>query len=63
VDRWCASREVPRGAIVPAGRGWALAKLWDIDRLRPDWRRKTAQEMEDIFTRVGLRGPFWSVRA
>ena len=63
MDRWCASRKVPRGAIVPAGQCWALAKLWDIDRLRPEWRRKTAEETEDIFTRVGLRGPFWSVRA
>jgi hypothetical protein len=63
VDRWCAYREISRGEIVPVDRCWALAKLWDIDRLRPDWRRKTVEEMEDIFKRVGLSGPFWSMRA
>ncbi len=41
---------------------WELAKRWDVDRFKPDWRRKTVEEMEAIFDEVGFRGPFWSVR-
>ena len=63
MDRWCARRSIPRGDVLTLAQCWALAKQWDIDRLRHDWRRKTAAEMEAIFQRVGLQGPFWSVRA
>lgn len=62
MDRWCAIRGIPRGEVVPLSQCWALAQLWDIDRLRPDWRRKTVEEVEDIFRRVGLRGRFWDLR-
>ena len=62
VDRWCSDRGIPRGAVISPAQCWELAKLWDIDRLQSDWRRKTVAEVEAIFERVGLGGPFWTVR-
>ncbi len=51
-----------RGDVISVEQCWALAKIWDVDRLRIDWRRKTVEEIEAIFDKVGLRGPFWSLR-
>jgi hypothetical protein len=48
--------------VIAPAQGWDLAKLWEGERLRLDWRRKTVAEMEAIFERVGLRGPFWALR-
>lgn len=62
MDRWCAFRRIPRGEVISLDRCWELAKRWDIDRFRLDWRRKTVDEMEAIFEAVGLRGQFWSLR-
>lgn len=62
MDRWCGLRGIQRGAVIPLAQCWELAKLWDVDRLRVDWRRKTVEEMEAIFDQVGLRGSFWSLR-
>jgi len=62
VERWCVCRGIPRGEVITLAQCWELAKIWDVDRLRLDWRRKTIEEMEAIFERVALRGPFWSMR-
>jgi len=40
-------------------QAWQLSKLWYGNRLRPDFRRPTADEARAIFARVGLAGPFW----
>ncbi len=63
MERWCGLRGIPRGEVMSVAQCWELAKLWDLDRLRLNWHRKTIEEMEAIFERVGLRGPFWSVRS
>ena len=62
VDRWCAAREIPRGATMTPAQCWALARGWYADKLDPAWRRKTPDEAEKLFAEIGLAGPFWSVR-
>ena len=42
-------------------QAWALSQAWYGNRLRPDFRRPTADEARAIFERVGLTGPFWSL--
>lgn len=54
MDRWRGFRGIPRGEVITLAQCWELAKLWDVDRLRLDWRRKMIEEMEAIFERVGL---------
>jgi hypothetical protein len=62
VEHWCASRGLLRGTVVPLAQCWELAKRWDVNRLRLDWRGKTVAEIERIFEQMQLRDPFWSVR-
>lgn len=62
VDRWCEARGVSRGAILSLETGWRLASIWYADRLEPDWRRRTAEEAQSVFDRLGLTGPFWRLR-
>jgi hypothetical protein len=40
-------------------QAWSLSQKWYGNRLSPDFRRPTAAEANDIFTSVGLTGPFW----
>jgi hypothetical protein len=38
-----------------------LARVWYCDRLSPDWRRKSVQDMQRLFDGVALTGDFWRV--
>ena len=40
-------------------QGWLLSRAWYRDRLSPEWKRKTAEEFEEIVGGLGLSGPFW----
>jgi len=59
VVRWCAARGRPVGAIISLDSAWALASAWYVDRLSPEWRRRTAAEAQALFTGLGLDAPFW----
>ncbi len=63
VDRWCAARGLERGATLTPLQGWQLAVGWYTDKLRPEWRRHTLEETEDLLAGVGLTGKFWDLRA
>lgn len=64
VDHWCRQRNLPNGALLSLDQGWRLAQAWyGHDRREPDWRRKTVDEVEALFTELGLTSPFWSLRA
>jgi hypothetical protein len=63
IDRWCAFHRMERGAVMSTEQCWRLAIEWYHDRLKPEWRRFTLDETEAVFARVGLTGPFWSMRA
>lgn len=62
VDRWCRTRNIPRGATLSPQQGWELAHGWFKDKLKPDWRRHTLEETEALFQSVGLTGTFWNLR-
>jgi len=42
-------------------QGWMLALLWYGDRLAPEWRVKSAQEAQAVFSQVGLTADFWQL--
>jgi hypothetical protein len=42
---------------------WQLARAWYGEKLRPDWRRATADEVQALLTRLGLTDPFWRLRS
>lgn len=62
VDRWCAAREMPRGALISPEKAWHLAQGWYRDKVKPDWRRHTLEEAEALFAEVGLMSAFWKLR-
>ena len=62
VDRWCAARELRRGALVTPEQAWRLAQGWYGRKLDPDWRRHTLDEAESLLTSIGLTGPLWNLR-
>ena len=53
----------PLGAFLTPEQMWRLADLWYHDRADPSWRRRTAQEAEDVFAQIGLTGEFWKLLA
>jgi hypothetical protein len=59
LERWLAERGSQRGATMTPEQQWELAMAWYSDKLSPDYRRKTPQEAEATFERIGLTGPFW----
>ena len=59
VGRWNERRGAPGGAVLTPRQGWELAGAWYGDRLSPDWSRRTPDEAQAVFERLGLRGPFW----
>jgi hypothetical protein len=62
VDRWCEARDMSRGGIMTPGQAWQLAHGWYKNKLKPEWRRHTLDEAEDLLKSVGLSGPFWNLR-
>lgn len=52
-----------RGATLSVQEGWRLAAAWyGPDRRLPDWRRRTVDEVETLFARLGLTSDFWRLR-
>jgi hypothetical protein len=61
VDRWCEQSRIGRGAVFSLETMWRLADAWHRDRLSPEWRRRTPEEAEALFTELALMGPFWKL--
>jgi hypothetical protein len=61
VDRWCAIRQIAKGAVVPLEQVWTLAGPWYGDRLDLGWTPRTAAAMQQLISAAGLTGDFWRV--
>lgn len=56
LDRWSG----PRGAVMPLANAWRLAQAWfGVDRRLAEWRRRTPDEIRELFATLGLTGHFW----
>jgi hypothetical protein len=51
----------PRGASMTTDQAWRLADIWYHDRDDPGWRRRTADEAEKVFEKLGLTENFWKL--
>jgi hypothetical protein len=49
----------PKGASMTPEQMWRLADMWYQDRDDPSWRRRSADEAEEVFAAIGLKGDFW----
>ena len=61
VHRWCRRWRQPFGEIFSLEQQWGLARAWYSDRMKPDWRRKTPDEVEATFSGLGLTSEFWNL--
>ena len=62
IDRWCAQWHQPRGATMSVDQCWRLASAWFHNKMSPDWKRASLEEIETLLGEIGLTGPFWSLR-
>ena len=52
-----------QGAILSLEQCWQLAlAFYGSDKRAPEWRRKTADEIETLFIELGFTSSFWSLR-
>jgi hypothetical protein len=61
VDPWCARHAMKRGAVMRMDQLWRFASDWYGAYLSRPWRKRTPEEVRDLFTAHGLTGPFWEV--
>jgi hypothetical protein len=61
VERWTLERGTSRGAFLTLEQQWELSRIWFHDRLDPGFRRRTIEEAQAVFERIGLTGAFWSL--
>ena len=50
-----------KGAFMTPEQMWRLADGWYRDRDDPVWRRRSADEAEEVFAQIGLTGEFWKL--
>ena len=62
LDRWLGDRGWERGGTMTLERCWRLAAAWFEGRMTRTWRRRTPEEAQELFERLGLTGPFWQLR-
>ncbi len=49
-----------RGEVIPLAKCCRLAQVWyGPDRREPEWRRRTVDEAEELFSELGFTSPFW----
>lgn len=63
LDEWCKARRHPRRPTATLPQLWQMAVAWYANRLSAQARRPDANEIRQIFARIGLTEPFWDPRA
>ena len=61
IEQWAARHGRPKGAILNMPTALRLAQRWFGDYAQPDWRRKTPEQAEAIFSELGLDPGFWNI--
>lgn len=63
LNEWCDGRQQPRRPTATLPQLWQMAVAWYSNRLSAEARRPDANEITQIFARIGLTDPFWDPRA
>jgi len=59
LNEWLVSNQVQQGAVLSIPKLWELSKLWYEGRQLPEYRGRTAEQVQQIFKEVGLTSEFW----
>jgi len=57
--RWLIDHDVERGAVLSIERLWQLSQRWYHNRMSPEYRGRTTEQVQEIFKEVGLTSEFW----
>jgi hypothetical protein len=63
VRTWSKRHGIPTGSTVPISQVKDLGREWYVHHCDRDWRKWSVAEAIEIFERVGLMGPFWSLES
>jgi len=63
VDQWCKANRVMKRPLISIDQLWQLAVTWYGNRLTLESRRPAPEEMVQIFSEIGLEGPFWDPKS
>jgi hypothetical protein len=63
IKQWCAAQNIPLRPLITLEQLWYLSVTWYGNRLTVDSRRPAPDEMVEIFSKIGLTGPFWDPKA
>lgn len=61
LDEWLVARNAARGAVFTNPELWELSQRWYRDRMSPDYRGRTMEQVRQIFEEAGLTSEFWRV--
>ena len=61
IDAWCHRHALPKGAILTLPQLWRFAGDWYGTYVAEPWRKRSAAEVQQVFHRNGLTGPFWDM--
>ena len=59
VQHWCRQLQLPVRPLINLDQLWFLATTWYGNRMTLESRRPKPDEMVEIFSQIGLSGPFW----
>jgi hypothetical protein len=63
IQTWSKRHGIPAGSAVPIPQVQDLGREWYSHHCDRDWRKWSVAEAIEIFEKVGLVGPFWSLES
>jgi hypothetical protein len=61
LDEWLAERKTQRGAVLSIPHIWDLSQRWYRQRMSPEYRGRTMEQIQEIFKAAGLTSEFWQM--
>jgi hypothetical protein len=59
LQKWLASNKAERGAVLSIPQLWELSQRWYENRMSPEYRGRSVEQVQQIFEEVGLTSEFW----
>jgi hypothetical protein len=59
LDAWLQNKKAAHGETLTVSQLWQLSRRWYHNRMSPDYRGRTMEQVREIFRDVGLVSSFW----
>lgn len=61
LTRWLESKKAARGAVLSIDQVWVLSQRWYHNRLSLDYHGRSMEQVQEIFSELGLTSEFWQI--